>query len=514
MKPLRRILDRIHPLFAKGGKYERLYPLYEAADTFLYTPGTVTPGASHVRDGMDMKRIMITVCIALIPCVFMALWNTGYQANVTVHNRRVAEQLVNAGVIPSTDIGTLLQSSIGRPLENNVDAMAQELAKKRGRAYLASTEGQEAIKAGTGEEDDRGKVEQELLDSYTSRVAGELNTSLSEALQDTGEPESVELSAIGYQPGWRGRLLESLGLSFDPGSFVSNIVLGSLYFLPVYIVCMIVGGLWETLFAVVRGHEINEGFLVTGLLFPLTLPPTIPLWQVALGITFGVVIGKEIFGGTGRNFLNPALTARAFLYFAYPAQSTGEGIWTAAGVDGFSGATSLGVMAVADPKEGLAALDVTWWQAFLGTTPGSMGETSELACLIGAVILIATGIGSWRIMAGMLLGGMAFSTLLWGIGSNTNAMFAVSPIWHLVIGSFMFGLVFMATDPVSASMTQAGKWWFGGLIGVMTILVRVINPAFPEGVMLAILFANCLAPLIDYVVVQANIKRRLARDAA
>jgi Na+-transporting NADH:ubiquinone oxidoreductase subunit B len=212
--------------------------------------------------------------------------------------------------------------------------------------------------------------------------------------------------------------------------------------------------------------------------------------------------------------LNPALTARAFLYFAYPAQSTGEKIWTAVSVDGFSGATSLGVMKVADVKEGLKAIDVSWWQAFVGTTPGSMGETSEVACLIGAIVLIATGIGSWRIMAGMLLGGVGLSTILWAIGSDTNPMFAVPPWYHLVIGSFMFGLVFMATDPVSASMTQTGKWWFGGLCGAITILIRVINPAYPEGVMLAILFGNVVAPLIDYVVIQANIKRRLARNAA
>ncbi len=516
MKPLRRILDRIHPWFAKGGKYERFYPLYEAADTFLYTPGTVTRGASHVRDGMDMKRIMITVCVALIPCVYMAFWNTGYQANVTIHNRRVAEQLVTAGSIPSTEIGTVMQASIGRPLEENIDHVASDLAKKRARDYLASTEGQEVLDARTdGEGVSRSQAEKEIFTSYSADIVGGLNDTLSEALAETTSPaQSVELSAIGYVPDWRGTLLQSMGLPFDPGNFLSNVILGGLYFLPVYIVCMIVGGIWEVLFAVIRGHEINEGFLVTGLLFPLTLPPTIPLWQVALGISFGVVIGKEIFGGTGRNFLNPALTARAFVYFAYPAQSTGEGIWTAANVDGFSGATSLGVMAVADLKEGLGALDVTWWQAFLGMTPGSMGETSELACLIGAAILIATGIASWRIMAGMLVGGVAFSAFLWGLGSPSNPMFAVSPIWHLVIGSFMFGLVFMATDPVSASMTQAGKWWFGALVGVMTILVRVINPAFPEGVMLAILFANCLAPLIDYFVIQANIRRRLARDAA
>jgi Na+-transporting NADH:ubiquinone oxidoreductase subunit B len=306
--------------------------------------------------------------------------------------------------------------------------------------------------------------------------------------------------------------MEHVGLGYAPGSFLSCFVHGGLYFLPVYIVTMTVGGLWEVLFAIVRRHEINEGFLVTGMLFPLTLPPTIPLWQVALGISFGVVIGKEIFGGTGRNFLNPALTARAFLYFAYPAQISGDAVWVA--LDGYTGATTLGVMATADPAVGLDAINVTWLQAFLGTISGSMGETSTLGCMIGAAILIATGIGSWRIMTGVLAGGMGFSALFWAIGSDTNAMFSLPPWWHLVIGGYAFGLVYMATDPVSAAMTQTGKWFYGILIGAMTILIRVINPAFPEGIMLAILFGNVFAPLIDYFVVQANIKRRLARYAA
>ena len=280
-------------------------------------------------------------------------------------------------------------------------------------------------------------------------------------------------------------------------------------------VCMIVGGLWETLFAVVRGHEINEGFLVTGLLFPLTLPPTIPLWQVALGISFGVVIGKEIFGGTGRNFLNPALTARAFLYFAYPAQSTGEGIWTAIHVDGFSGATSLGVMATANVQRGtqcpqrvLAASLPRHHARFDGRDVGTGVHLGggDAHCRGHRFVAdhgrhVDRGLGPFRLV-------------VFGVGSETNPMFLVPPWYHLVIGSFAFGLVFMATDPVSASMTETGKWWFGGLIGVMTILVRVVNPAFPEGVMLAILFGNVFAPLIDYFVVQANIKRRLARNAA
>jgi Na+-transporting NADH:ubiquinone oxidoreductase subunit B len=312
-----------------------------------------------------------------------------------------------------------------------------------------------------------------------------------------------------------------LGLGYSPDSILSCFVHGALYFLPVYIVTLAAGGFWEVLFAIVRKHEVNEGFFVTSLLFPLTLPPLIPLWQVALGISFGVVIGKEVFGGTGRNFLNPALTARAFLYFAYPAKISGDAVWVA--VDGVSSATSLGVMATADPALGMNAIVNTmggvtewqaWWQAFLGTINGSMGETSTLACLIGAILLIAMGIGSWKIMTGVLLGGMGLSTLFWVVGSDTNPMFSMTPWWHLVLGGYAFGLVFMATDPVSAAMTEPGKWIYGILIGVMTILIRVINPAYPEGIMLAILFGNVFAPTVDYYVVQANIKRRLARNAA
>jgi Na+-transporting NADH:ubiquinone oxidoreductase subunit B len=210
--------------------------------------------------------------------------------------------------------------------------------------------------------------------------------------------------------------------------------------------------------------------------------------------------------------LNPALTARAFLYFAYPAQISGDSVWTA--VDGFSGATPLGALAVAGVERGMEAIHVTWSQAFLGTIQGSMGETSAVACLLGALVLTATGIGSWRIMVSMFLGALGFASLLYFTGSSTNAMFLMPPHWHLVTGGFAFGMVFMATDPVSASMTSTGKWFYGALIGVLTILIRVINPAFPEGVMLAILFGNVLAPLIDYFVIQANIKRRLARNEA
>ncbi|QGJ70238.1 Na(+)-translocating NADH-quinone reductase subunit B [Planctomycetales bacterium 10988] len=383
-----------------------LYPLYEATDTFLYTPGEVTKNASHVRDALDLKRMMITVVVALIPCTLMALYNTGYQANVAI----------------------------------------------------ANVQGAEAA-------------------------------------------------------GWQADVQEWLGLGHDPASLVDNFVYGALFFLPIYAVCMAVGGTWEVLFCIVRRHDINEGFLVTGLLFPLTLPPTIPLWQVALGISFGIVIGKEIFGGTGRNFLNPALTARAFLYFAYPGQISGDAVWVAA--DGYTGATALGAMAVGDLDKGLSAvvegLGYGWWDAFLGFIPGSMGETSALCALLGMIILIATGVGSWRIMAGVFAGGILGALFFNLIGSDSNAMFVVPFWWHLVIGGFAFGAVFMATDPVSASFTHKGKWIYGILIGLLTILIRVINPAYPEGIMLAILFGNVFAPLIDYFVVQANIQRRLAR---
>ena len=401
---LRKLLDRLHPTFTEGGRLEQLYPLYEAIDTFLYTPSDTTRSASHVRDGMNLKRMMGMVVVALLPCFFMAIHNTGYQANL-------------------------------------------------------------AISAGQG-------------------------------------------SVI---EGWREAILQSLGRGHDPASFLDCIVLGGLYFFPVYIVTLAAGGLWEGLFAMVRKHEINEGFLVTSALLPLTLPPTIPLWQVAIGISFGVVIGKEIFGGIGKNFLNPALTARAFLYFAYAQDMSGASIWTA--VDGFSGATPLGAVADGSVTESIETLTgYSWWDCFFGYMQGSMGETSTLACLIGAAILIGTGVGSWRIMVGVVFGALATSGLFWTFGGDSsNALVHMPPWWHLVTGGFAFGTVFMATDPVSAAMTDVGRWWYGALIGAMTVLIRVINPAFPEGIMLAILFGNTMAPLIDYYVIQANIKRRMAR---
>ena len=254
---------------------------------------------------------------------------------------------------------------------------------------------------------------------------------------------------------------------------------------------------------------MNEGFFVTSVLFALILPPSIPLWQVALGISFGVVIGKEVFGGTGKNFLNPALTGRAFLFFAYPAQISGDAVWAA--VDGFSGATALSVAGAGGIQ---AVIDggLSWMDAFIGTMQGSIGETSTLAIFIGGAVLLMTKIASWRIVAGVMIGMIALSTLFNFLGSETNPMFSMPWYWHMVTGGFAFGMIFMATDPVSASMTNTGKWVFGILIGVMVVLIRVVNPAFPEGMMLAILFANLCAPLIDHFVVKANIKRRLARN--
>lgn len=415
MKPLRNFLDKLHPLFTRGGKFEKLYPLYEAADTFLYTPGEVTSGPSHIRDALDLKRMMITVIVALTPCILMAMWNTGYQANL---------------------------------------------------------------------------------------VLSEMGSTVPE--------------------GWRGGLMSAIGITADPNNQLANFLHGALYFIPLFLVTNIAGGTFEVLFSIVRKHEVNEGFLVTGMLYPLTLPPTLPWWQAAAGIIFAVVLAKEVFGGTGKNFVNIALTARAFVYFAYPQEISGDTMWTA--VDGFAGATALGQlgsMAAADAHLGMLAvtnsvaeggLGVSWLDAFLGVVPGSMGETSALACLFGAVVLIASGIGSWKIMVSVVLGALATSTLLFAVGSESNAMFAMPPHWHLVIGGFAFGVVFMATDPVSAAFTDGGKWVYGFLIGFMTILIRVINPAFPEGIMLAILFGNIFAPLIDYYFVQANIKRRLARS--
>lgn len=330
-------------------------------------------------------------------------------------------------------------------------------------------------------------------------------------LWNTGFQANSAMASLGMTEleGWRGGLLQASGIGFDPTSVFANMMHGLLYFLPIYIITLMAGGLWEVVFAAVRNHEVNEGFLVTSMLYALILPASTPLWQVALGISFGVVIGKEVFGGTGKNFLNPALTGRAFLFFAYPAQMSGDAVWTA--IDGFTGATPLALAAVGG-LEAVTSAGFTWTQTFIGTMQGSMGETSAIACLLGAAFLLYTRVASYRIMLGVFFGMLLTVWLFNLIGSDTNAMFALPWYWHLTLGGFAFGMIFMATDPVTAAMTDTGRWIYGGLIGFMVVMIRVVNPAFPEGMMLAILFANLFAPLIDHYVVKANIKRRLARQ--
>ena len=401
MKFIQDIFDKARPMFEKGGELEKLYPLFEAKETFVFTPGARTTSGAHVRDRLDTKRMMSMVILALIPTLLFGMYNVGYQH---------------------------------------------------------------------------------------------------------------------YQ---------ALG---QPCNHLMAVLLGARYVMPVVITSYAVGGIWELVFAVVRKHEINEGFLVTGMLFPLTLPPTIPLWQVAIGVSFGVVIGKEVFGGTGMNIFNPALVARAFVFFAYPAQISGDKVWravdTAATVDGYSGATPLGLAAThtATATEGALAsfggsglfADYSWWNMFVGLIPGSIGETSTLACLIGAAILIICGVGSWRIMLSCVIGALVMGGLmnLYAVNGGNFGSFQDLPVqYHFVMGGFAFGAVFMATDPVSAAQTTTGKWIYGFLIGALAIIIRVINPAYPEGMMLAILFMNAFAPLIDHFVVQQNIKRRKSRVA-
>jgi Na+-transporting NADH:ubiquinone oxidoreductase subunit B len=417
---LRRALDRLGRAFGKDGRFARLGPVYEMVDTLLYTPGNVARGASHVRDALDLKRMMFVVVVALMPCVVMALFNTGYQAHL----------LIEAG---------------GAPL-----------------------------------------------------------------------------------PGWRSALFAALGLAHSSRDVLACFIYGALHFVPALLVCFAAGGAAEIVFAIVRRHSVNEGFFVTGFLIPLTLPPTIPLWQIAIGTAFGVVVAKEIFGGTGMNFLNPALVVRALLFFAYPVQMSGE-VWVAAsGVDGNSGATWLSELA-----RGMGGLDgasgatqvgelageaamssgTDWWSAFWGLVPGSMGETSVACCLLGLALLLYTRIAAWQTIVGVVVGTLAAALLLNTIGSTTNPMFAVPFHWHVAAGGWAFGTVFMATDPVSSAFTLRGKLFYGFGIGVLVILIRVVNPAYPEGTMLAILFMNMFAPVIDHFEVRANIKRRAARYA-
>ena len=329
------------------------------------------------------------------------------------------------------------------------------------------------------------------------------------ALYNTGYQANSAMAALGLEKidNWRSIPMTIFGYStMNP---FSNIAHGALYFLPIYIVTLAIGGIWEVLFATVRGHEVNEGFLVSSMLYTLIMPPDMPLWQVALGISFGIVIGKEVFGGTGKNFLNPALTGRAFLYFAYPASISGDSVWVA--VDGYTAATPLGLAA----DGGLSAVTehYSWFQTFMGFEPGCLGETSVFAIMIGAAFLLYTRVASYRIMGGVFAGMVATSLLFNMVGSDTNQMFAFPWYWHLTVGGFAFGMVYMATDPVSAAMTNTGRWVYGALVGGMTVLIRVVNPAFPEGIMLAILFSNMFAPTIDYFVIQANIRRRMKRHA-
>lgn len=384
LKPLRKLLDNLKPNFEKGGKLERLYPAFDAFETFLFVPNHTTKSkGTHVRDAIDLKRTMILVVLSLVPCLLFGMWNVGYQH---------------------------------------------------------------------------------------------------------------------YQ---------ALGISNN--TMTDNFIFGLSKVLPLIIVSYGAGLTTEFIFAIIRKHTINEGFLVTGMLIPLTMPVDVPLWMLAVATIFAVIIGKEVFGGTGMNILNPALTARAFLFFAYPTKMSGNEVWinteTEKGqtlVDAYSGATALGEAAAGHTNK---IPDMT--ESFIGIIPGSVGETSTLACLIGAAILLYTGIGSWRIMSSVFIGGFLMALIFNLFGLNT--LMQITPLHHLTLGGFAFGAVFMATDPVSAAQTNTGKYIYGFLIGMLAILFRVFNPAYPEGMMLAILFMNVMAPLIDHYVVAANINRRLKR---
>ena len=369
----------MRPKFEEGGKLHAFHSLFDAMDTFFYTPEQTTVSGCHIRDAVDNKRTMFTVIIALIPALLFGMYNIGYQH------------------------------------------------------YL------------------------------------------------------------------------SLGqVSCYCDNFWGNLGYGFLKILPMLLVSYIVGLGIECIFAQIRKHEVSEGYFVTGMLIPLICPPDVPLWQLAIAVAFAVIIGKEVFGGTGYNFLNPALVARAFLFFSYPSQMSGDTVWIAEQGDAISGATPLGEMLAGGVKPDASVLDM-----FLGFIPGSVGETSVIAILIGAVILLVTGIASWRIMLSIFAGGAAMGLVFNMIGANP---YMEMPFYyHFLIGGFMFGAVFMATDPVTAAQTNTGKYIYGALIGIMAVLIRVLNPAYPEGMMLSILLLNVFAPLIDYYVVDANIRRRAKR---
>ncbi len=390
MNWLLKLLLRVRPNFEEGGKYHQFWAIYEATETILFGTDKRTKTGPHIRDYLDIKRVMILVVISLLPCYVFGMINVGYQS---------------------------------------------ALANGESRLW------------------------------------------------------------------WE------------------NAFTGFKIILPIIIITFISGAFWEILFAVVRKHEISEGFLVTCALIPLIMPPTIPLWQVSVATTIGIVIGKEIFGGVGMNIFNPALVARAFIFFAYPRQISGEKVWVTA-FDGFSGATALAVPASTQSEQAVSLLnsviqfDFSWINMFLGWIPGSIGETSKLMVIIGAVFLIATGISSWRVMLGAVIGLVVTSFLTNLLAPySTNSMLTIPPHYHLVMGSFAFGISFMATEPVTGAHTDAGRWIYGICIGVLTVIIRTINPAYPEGVMLAILLMNAFASLIDYFVVRSNIRKRVRRYA-
>ena len=383
MSGLRNFVDKIKPTFEKGGKLGFLHSTFDAFETFLFVPNTVTRRGAHVRDCVDLKRVMIMVVLALVPAMLFGIWNTGYQ--------------------------------------------------------------------------------------------------------------------------------HSLAFGLD-WAFWNIVLYGLVKVLPLYIVSYLVGLGIEFVSAQIQGHEVNEGYLVSGMLIPLIVPVDVPLWMLAIAVAFAVIIGKEVFGGTGMNIWNPALLTRAFLFFSYPSKMSGDTVWTGgverfmnegvayqAGnglVDGFSGATPL-----ADPT--LANLQPKLWDMILGTIPGSVGETSVIAILLGAILLIWTGVASWKIMASSVLGGLAIGYLGYAVGATD-----LPGYYQLVMGGFLFGTVFMATDPVTSAQTECGKWIYGFLVGALAVTVRLWNPGYPEGMMLAILLMNTFAPLIDHYVIEGSIKRR------
>jgi len=395
MKVVENLLGKVRPAFEKGGKLEKLYPMYDALETFAFVPDHTTKKGAHIRDSIDMKRTMFLVIVALIPCLLFGIYNTGYQH------------------------------------------------------YLALQE---------------------------------------------------------------------------EATFIDMVLFGLGKTLPLIVVSYAVGLGVEFIFCIIKGHSINEGFLVSGMLIPLIMPMDVPLWMVAVATAFAVLIAKEVFGGTGMNILNVALTARAFLFFAYPTMMSGNKVWVNAEggtvVDGFTGETLLGQAVSQGAKfydtagNYYASVGDSFMASFIGFIPGSIGETSTLAILIGAAILLWTGVASWRIMLSALIGGAVMGLIfnLVGPAVSPDNLYLQVPWWHqLVMGGFMFGIVFMATDPVSAAQTFKGKVIYGFLIGILGILIRVANPAYPEGIMLAILFMNVMAPTIDHYVVQGNINKRLKR---